>query len=798
MAKNDPGRSTGNSLSHGSERPLNTRLLLKLITIRRIRSIILQNRDFDVRVPLSLRLRAWRHWFSCRDWLLYDLDHRDPGEYLPHHASLDFALKHANSGSLNDKLLFARGLAAIGMDHPRPLAFMQRGRIHPFTGGEKDPPAGAWLAGQAARHGGIVLKPVIGLAGSGLLFIRESASGLTANGAAVTVSGLDELAAGLDQYLITEEVKQAAYAAAIFPQATNTLRILTLWDYQANEPFIAAAVHRFGSSRSLPVDNFHAGSGGLCANIDIVSGLLGPALTLDESGGLCRQRHHPETGAAIDGVSVPGWMEVRAAVLRVAAAFPESPFVGWDIALGENGPMFIEANVPPSIHVWQIHGGLLRDPRARAFFKAHGMLPRSHRPRRAGKVNQAATGDPRLGAGPGAVPKRRKRRRQEAAFPGAIPGKAYAGYPLPIRSRLNLRLVSWRRICAIHAANRNNPLPASLPVRLRAWRHGFSARHWALYDLDRSHPFEYVPDHAELNFGIRNANFRAPNDKLLFSRVLSSLGLRHPQILAFVLRGRLFPVDRSGKDRCRQGTWLAREAGRRGTLVLKPGAGPTWQGMILIQAEGQQLTANGRQVTPAVLDRMLAGLDQYLIAEHAGPASYAAAIIPSAANTVRVLTLWDYEANRPFVAAAVHRFALSRSALWDGSRDEDVLIAGLDLNSGRMGAAVALDGQGILRRHENHPCTHAAIAGVTVPRWAETLAAISGAAAALPQAPFLGWEIVVAEEGPCFLACCAPPDVWAWQIHGGLLRDPRIRTFLEAHRMVRPGRQGKASSGPVT
>ena len=87
---------------------------------------------------------------------------------------------------------------------------------------------------------------------------------------------MEALLAPLRRYLITEFVVQAPYAASIYPHTTNMVRILTLWDLAVGRPFLAAAVHRFGTARSAPVDNWHGGWGGLSARIDLDSGVLGP------------------------------------------------------------------------------------------------------------------------------------------------------------------------------------------------------------------------------------------------------------------------------------------------------------------------------------------------------------------------------------------------------------------------------------------------------------------------------------------------------------------------------------------
>jgi hypothetical protein len=72
---------------------------------------------------------------------------------------------------------------------------------------------------------------------------------------------------------------------------------------------------------------------------------------------------------------VPDWPAIRDLALRAARSFPESPFIGWDLVVTPDGPVVLEANTPPGVNVWQVHGPLLRDPRVRRFFAAHGMCP---------------------------------------------------------------------------------------------------------------------------------------------------------------------------------------------------------------------------------------------------------------------------------------------------------------------------------------------------------------------------------------------------------------------------------------
>lgn len=93
------------------------------------------------------------------------------------------------------------------------------------------------------------------------------------------------------------------------------------------------------------VDNFAGGKyGNLAAGVDKQSG----ALTRVYGRKPGRQYlieaidTHPITGAKLVGFQLPLWSEVVDLAKRTAAAFPESPLVGADIAITDAGPRVIE------------------------------------------------------------------------------------------------------------------------------------------------------------------------------------------------------------------------------------------------------------------------------------------------------------------------------------------------------------------------------------------------------------------------------------------------------------------------
>jgi len=358
----DPAGSRPATRRRRYKAPLEIRLKRRTRRLRQLHGFVLEEFGERQRVPLRLRLAALRHGFSSLHWRLYDLDRNDPGDYLPSFADLDYGLDSPHRLALRDKLTFALAMERLEVPCPRALAYVERGRVLDL-GADEAPGGSPTLAALARKHGGVVVKPVSGGAGRGVVLVTCAGETLLANGQPVDDAELARLSAAADGLLVSELVSQGGYAAAIAPRAVNTVRLLTLWDGDA--PFVAAAAHRFGLPRTYPIDNFHGGKGGLSAPIDVETGVLGTAATLDADGALQRLGDHPDSGARIAGTVVPGWDAVVATTLRVAWRLPHLPFVGWDLVVTDRGPVYLEANAPPGTLVWQVHGGLLRDPRVR-------------------------------------------------------------------------------------------------------------------------------------------------------------------------------------------------------------------------------------------------------------------------------------------------------------------------------------------------------------------------------------------------------------------------------------------------
>ncbi len=251
---------------------------------------------------------------------------------------------------LDNKHLFALVAERLGVAHPRLFGYA-RGKKWRWQDGGREV-----LQRELEQTGRAVLKPMLGKKGAEVSIIRD-------------LEALERTTQS--EMIVTSFIQQAAYAQAIHPASLNTIRLLTMRAGADQLAFIAAATHRFGASATGPVDNFSAG--GLVAEVDLESGRLSAAAQIGPGNILGFRPNHPDSGARIEGLYVPCWTEAKELVLKLCEMLPNLDYVGWDVAITEEGPVVIEGNSHPSLRFFQIYRSLLTDSRVAAFLAARAI-----------------------------------------------------------------------------------------------------------------------------------------------------------------------------------------------------------------------------------------------------------------------------------------------------------------------------------------------------------------------------------------------------------------------------------------
>lgn len=304
--------------------------------------------------------------------LIYDFERHPIEHYLPeYHRLVRTSRINRKPEVLHHKLLFEAFFKAH-LPVPRTLAWINRGLITALVENPRIDSHRALLAAcRELRR--LVFKPFGESGGNGFHLLAWEDGRLLLDGSPVSEEQLLALERELRDCMITEFARQGEYAARVFHRATNSIRVLVLRDpYQGRRAFVPIAVHRFGSSRSAPVDSFQRG--GFAAEVDLATGVLGKATTYPRTGKLEWFSRHPETGELIEGLRVPGWNAIVERLRAATEAYDFLDYVAWDVVAREDGFSVLEGNNHSGMIFLQVHRGLLADERVRAFFAYHHVI----------------------------------------------------------------------------------------------------------------------------------------------------------------------------------------------------------------------------------------------------------------------------------------------------------------------------------------------------------------------------------------------------------------------------------------
>jgi hypothetical protein len=324
-------------------------------------------------VPVGRQLQLWRHGFYGNHAQMYDFDRYGFDAYisdLQRSTKFEALNDPVQRYVLNDKLVTFLFLRSIGVPTPELHGFAN-GRRPVFFG---EPGRSGGLRAVLEQERKLVVKPRGASGGDRFCLVELDGDRTLVNGE----PGEDLDACLQGSVVVSAFVAQHEREREVFPGATNTVRVLALRDRDSGEPFIAAAVHRFGTVRSAPVDNTR--QGGLPARVDVETGVLGPMAGMPGyyhpgPGRVQWFDRHPDTGVLVQGTPVPHWAALVEGIRQLMLAMEGLNCVGWDVAITPDGFSVLEGNNRPDV-IMQAHRPLLLDPRTRKFFEDHGIVPR--------------------------------------------------------------------------------------------------------------------------------------------------------------------------------------------------------------------------------------------------------------------------------------------------------------------------------------------------------------------------------------------------------------------------------------
>ena len=187
-------------------------------------------------------------------------------------------------------------------------------------------------------YGKVIVKPIASTQGRGIAIIEYAQDSIKA--------WTQKLA--FSDYIVEQYITQHPAMNRINPTSVNTVRICTVLDASHTAHVIGAGL-RCGGAGSY-VDNFH--HGGVAYPIDIEHGVVcgRGKKTSDHKLYSC----HPATGTLMLGFAIPHWDMVMQSAKEAAEMSDRVAYLGWDIAVTEDGVEIIEANDGQGCTMWQL------------------------------------------------------------------------------------------------------------------------------------------------------------------------------------------------------------------------------------------------------------------------------------------------------------------------------------------------------------------------------------------------------------------------------------------------------------
>jgi hypothetical protein len=162
------------------------------------------------------------------------------------------------------------------------------------------------------------------------------------------------------EFLFQETIKQHPAVNKLNPASVNTIRIDTFVNKDGKIDIVSAHIRM--STNNSYVDNISAG--GCFVGVGLQTGQLKKTgYSSIKFVGAKVFKEHPVTKSLFDNFSIPYFNEVEELVIKAAGLMAELRLVGWDVAIGETGPILVEGNSDYEIRGNDFaYGGYLANP----------------------------------------------------------------------------------------------------------------------------------------------------------------------------------------------------------------------------------------------------------------------------------------------------------------------------------------------------------------------------------------------------------------------------------------------------
>lgn len=297
--------------------------------------------------------------------------------FMHRRAVLSRAVEDNCACILRDKLYFSIFTEGIGLKGSNTMFYTLNGVLYDFRT-KSETTVDAILGLGDTR---LFCKPLDGQCGNGifLLYVKDKRMEIEKKGEGKKMIREEVDAEGLmaycsiGRYIMQAFVSQHPAMSSLHPQSVNTIRLVTVRSLKDGQLHVMPSILRIGAGDSI-VDN--TSQGGLAVGIDMETGCLKqygfykPGFGRKGDDGVVRFKveEHPDSHIRFAEFQVPYLKEAKEQAIYYHSLMPSIHSIGWDIAIGGEGPIFIEGNDNWEITGPQTCNGGLREKFEEYFF----------------------------------------------------------------------------------------------------------------------------------------------------------------------------------------------------------------------------------------------------------------------------------------------------------------------------------------------------------------------------------------------------------------------------------------------
>lgn len=209
------------------------------------------------------------------------------------------------------------------------------------------------------------------------------------------------------------------------------------------------------------------------------------------------------------------------------------------------------------------------------------------------------------------------------------------------------------------------------------------------------------------------------------------------------------------------------------SLAVKLLSGSLGEGFYKISYENNKFYINNKNVTKDETVSLIKSLSGYIVTEYLVCAKELARIYNVSPNTLRVLSIRDNNGEAKIIRS-VARFGTSKSGVIEHAYAGGI-YANIDVCTGRFSDGRSNLG---LTKCNIHPDSKEVIEGY-IPNWSLIKDKIIEMSNYIPQLQYMGWDVVVTDDGFKILEINSHQSLDLHQLYRGIYEDKEMKDFFE-------------------